>query len=224
MAAHSGRRISDSATRMRGRRGFITGYAALNNFKFCPSCGITKECSEFHSCRHRKDGLRFSCKVCTRKENLEWHRKNPDRSKENSRKWSASHKAQHKALIEKWGKSNKDKLLGYYRKHHIKHAEKRREYGRQYLKKNRAWSLEKNRARYASQRGALPKWANRFFMQEIYDLAYIRSKATGIKWHVDHIVPLQSKKVCGLHVEHNLQVITALENHQKYNRYWPDMP
>jgi hypothetical protein len=41
---------------------------------------------------------------------------------------------------------------------------------------------------------------------------------------VDHIIPLKSDFVCGLHCHTNLRVITAEENKAKNNRYWPDMP
>lgn len=48
-------------------------------------------------------------------------------------------------------------------------------------------------------------------------------KALGQDVNIDHIVPLCSDIVCGLHVPWNLQVITRLENSQKSNTVWPDM-
>jgi hypothetical protein len=71
---------------------------------------------------------------------------------------------------------------------------------------------------------ATPTWANNDIISSMYHLAAIYSEALGEKFHVDHIVPLQSKLVCGLHVEHNLQIIPAKDNLSKHNRHWPDMP
>lgn len=73
--------------------------------------------------------------------------------------------------------------------------------------------------RRARKLQATPLWANTFFIEEIYHLATLRTKLSGFAWEVDHIVPLQGKRVCGLHVENNLQVIPASKNRSKGNKH-----
>lgn len=66
---------------------------------------------------------------------------------------------------------------------------------------------------------AMPAWANRAAIRAIYVEAKKRIKDTGESWHVDHVIPLAGKNVCGLHVHHNLQIILGIDNMRKSNKF-----
>ena len=77
-------------------------------------------------------------------------------------------------------------------------------------------------ARYQTRKkNACPEWLTDYqhsLIEKFYELATRKTSSTGISHHVDHIIPLQGKTVCGLHVPWNLQVLTAQENLSKHNR------
>lgn len=83
------------------------------------------------------------------------------------------------------------------------------------------------RARDAKRRAmefrAMPAWADKAAIKSVYKEAAEKTKATGIKHEVDHRVPLDSRVVCGLHVENNLRVIPMLANRQKANKLVDEM-
>lgn len=68
---------------------------------------------------------------------------------------------------------------------------------------------------------ASPSWLTneqKSQIDSIYWLARLQQELTDEQYHVDHIVPLRGKTVCGLHVPWNLQVMSAKENMTKGNR------
>ena len=91
-----------------------------------------------------------------------------------------------------------------------------------YKKANRHKGAALLAKRRAAKKQRTPSWLTEdhlWMIEEVYEIAEVRSKVTGISWHVDHICPLQGKNVSGLHVPWNLQVITAAENIAKGNRF-----
>lgn len=89
-------------------------------------------------------------------------------------------------------------------------------------------NLNKNYRRsvryYKHLYAAWPEWcAEHPDFKVIYDEAKKR-RAAGEDVHVDHIVPIVSDIVCGLHVPWNLQIMDAKANLSKSNTWWPDHP
>ena len=182
--------------------------------KICTSCKIEKSKDNFIKDSQSKDGLKRSCKDCTRAYDNAWYAataekrriwslSNPEKAEEKSirkrerdRLWSVSNTEKRKAISKKWRSNNIDQLLANNAKHQAKKLK------------------------------ATPSWAEseKEEIKKLYALAKLKTKETGIKHHVDHIVPLNSNLVQGFHCFANLQILDAKTNMVKSNRIWPDMP
>lgn len=178
--------------------------------KVCTGCGTLKPISEYHTQSSERSGKRPKCKVCSNSS----PRKNPyDNKKYYLRK-------------KEWENLNKDKVKGYRDarlvdpiKREAK-LKKVKDYKRLHTDLVNADTAK----RRATKLEATPIFADDIKIKALYKQASDLTKSTGVKYHVDHIVPLRSTLVCGLHWEGNLQIITAEENMKKGNRIWPDMP
>ena len=100
-------------------------------------------------------------------------------------------------------------------------AHVKREYQAAWKDRNKTWVRADTKARRRKHREATPPWLSRKQKSEIrqmYQVAITLTQTTGEQYVVDHIVPLRSDVVCGLHVAWNLRVITQSENLQKSNK------
>lgn len=168
--------------------------------KLCNRCQEHKPSTDFYAKPQAKDGLFWWCKPCHRERMRSAYRAlaaDPAYRKKESLRVSA---------------------------HNAQNADKRALRDKVYVANNRHKVNAKLRKRYASKMQRTPAWLSEddlWLMEQAYELADIRTKLFGFVWHVDHVIPLQGTLVSGLHVPHNLQVVPALENRRKSNRFIP---
>lgn len=175
--------------------------------KLCPkghiaerltSCGICVICNAEKAKRayHTNDKVREKAKLNGRK----WHAKVGTKWYHENKEWAAQ-------LNKLWREDHKDDFYTYCAN----------------WRRNNLDKLTKNTSAYrAAKLQAKPKWADDTAIQDMYEKAKQLKVETGLPYVVDHIVPLNSKKVCGLHCEANLQILLLTENSSKGNRQWPN--
>lgn len=184
--------------------------------KKCTKCKEFKELTCFSKRSASKDGLSSQCRDCCSKRGKIYRKIHVEEIRESARIYRENHKEEikeyHQVYYQKnkpiyyernkdWNENNREQVRALWRKSAKKPKNMRRH------KKNEA-------TRRARKIKATPKWLSDEQLQEIrviYDNCPEGS-------HVDHIVPLKGKEVCGLHVPWNLQYLTASQNFKKNNK------
>ena len=115
---------------------------------------------------------------------------------------------------------NLEKFRAKASKYRSNNPEKVKESNLASMRKRKPQKAAAERARQASKLKATPCWlTNEHLLQieKVYFAANKTSLLAGFPCHVDHIVPLKGKSVCGLHVPWNLRVVSQSYNSKKKN-------
>jgi uncharacterized Zn finger protein (UPF0148 family) len=170
--------------------------------KKCSVCKVNKDIGLFYTSKH---GYINKCKVCHNDASAKWVQNNKDRKREIARNWVKRNKEKARENSNSWFMENK---------------ERHKEVCTRWVVNNRAKVNHLAGKRRAAKLRAMPKWLTEEQLNEI-KVIYIEAKRLEsldyIPRHVDHIIPLQGKDICGLHVPWNLQILTAEENRKKHN-------
>lgn len=164
----------------------------------CKHCSVDKPIEDFKKNKICKSGYEGTCKKCTQLRQKRWEHLHYEQHRENQLRWRRENAEQYKQS--KWNWYNRNRITV--------NAQATR-----YAKLNAGWKRSATAKRRAILLQAIPAWADLVKIKQYY----IEAKQQGLV--VDHIIPLQGKLVCGLHVENNLQLLTASENSQKHNKF-----
>jgi len=140
----------------------------------------------------------------------EWESRNPERAAELKRKHAQSDHGREVNRIASERVRNREP--GRASKWRAENREKHRPIREAYQ--------ATRRARAAS---AVPAWVDKKAIAKVYREAARLTFETGIPHDVDHIVPVISRFVCGLHVPWNLRAIPSAENRAKSNKLIDDL-
>ena len=204
----------------------------------CNKCNVVKPLEDFPRQKTCKNGRRPTCKICMAAKTKAWRDADPSRNK-------ASIAACKTANPDRWREKDLARTKKYVTNNPEKVSETRKAYALRnsetiienrkrksaenvaraldWVKKNpyraalnNVVSMNRRRARKIQ---ATPSWADKQSVRRVYEDCAVLCASTGDKYEVDHIIPLRNKRVSGLHVANNLQIILAKENRKKSNTF-----
>jgi hypothetical protein len=217
--------------------------------KRCPDCQEIKPLDAFYPSKNGFQGVSGYCIPCDkarrnarsaldrdtpRARAKAWSAAHPERKKDNDARWYSdnkdyanergtayyvANKPKLRAKNKEWRVANSAQITEQNRQKRIINGDGIRAKRRQHYADNKAAYIANARRREADKLRATPAWADHKLMLAFYERAEEMTRATGIAHHVDHIIPLRSPRVCGLHVHYNLQILTAEENLRKGNNF-----
>lgn len=193
------------------------------DLKSCGKCKIEKSFDCFCKNNSTKDGLNGICKECAKTYSKDYYNKNKELLKGTQNEYHKNYRKINKESISIKQKEKRKNNLGKFRAketaYNARNRDKRRAYLKEYRKNNPDKVIASNSRSRAIKEQRMVAWADKDLILTFYTEAKRLEKETGLKYHVDHIIPFRGEMVSGLHVHNNLQVIPAKENLMKRNKY-----
>lgn len=181
-------------------------YGSVCHHDVCKKCFVEKPFSEYYKAKGTKTGLHSSCKDCYKQRTNAYKKANADLIASKSKEYYLE---------------NKETILTKNLEYHENNPVSIRKAKKKWKERNPHKVTACTAKRRAAKLNATPMWLTKEHFKEIdmfYWLAKDLKSVSGEEYHVDHILPLQGKNVCGLHVPWNLQVLPADLNLSKNNK------
>lgn len=173
----------------------------------------------------KKQEIKF-CAVCNIDITISYNPKCGPRCKpciaEYQRTYRINNAVRIAALKAAWKEANKAHVEAKDRVYALANPEKRTIARKKWIAANPGKDTAAKALNLQSRKRRVPTWLSdddKWLIEQAYQLAALRTRLFGFSWHVDHVIPLNGKKVSGLHVPTNLQVIPGIENLRKHNRF-----
>jgi len=188
---------------------FRKDYASLKDYKL--AYGKAYRETNRQQINSRQKELRKNNPEKLKAYNKKAYNKNIEKIKLYNKEFYKAHVEKMYAKNKAYREANREKVYAYNKKYKENNPEKIKDWQKKYRENNRGVFRAIQAKRRAINLQATPAWVNLEAIKEIY-------VQCPKGYHVDHIVPLQGKNVCGFHVENNLQYLKANENIRKGNR------
>ena len=180
--------------------------------KECSVCGELLPLSSFNKRSDRLIGLLSHCRNCQTAKRSEVL--GTEEYKEYHKKYRIINSDKISEYQKDYASTNKDKIASRKHSYYLDNSKHILLRCKLYRENNPGAYRAYNAKRRAAKLQATPKWADQEKIRRIYN-------ECPEGYHVDHIVPIRGKLVCGLHCEFNLQHLTAAENLAKSNKFTP---